>query len=145
MGFAARIEHDGDCPLVIPYTFTFDGQKQPLSRDKLGQSIIVEYVLVTTPSATTDGWPPARRPQFAWYWGDSPPLNSEYIDGLACNNDDITGGMDVISDNPECPAVLRFGISAVPAKPNRSNVRGAAGLHVVRPRPGSILVEGDRH
>ncbi len=35
-----------DCPAVIPFVFTFDGTTSAFIADKLGQSVIVEYVLV---------------------------------------------------------------------------------------------------
>jgi len=105
-GFALRrhLNLDGGCPLDIPYTFTFDPDNDAWSfvADKLGQQVIVEYALVFKPSATVDGWPPARRPLFAF--GPSlsnPPVPGEYIDGLACANDLVDSTS--LPNNPPVP------------------------------------------
>ncbi len=146
-GLRRGLNTTGDCPLVIPYTFTFDGQTAAFVADKLGaehhRRVRPGYdperdhrrLAASTSSAICVGTR-AQQPaaeQRIHRWTRLQQRRHHRWDGHA------------IPDNPECPAVLRFGISAVPAKPNRSNVRGAAGLDVVRPRPGSILVEGDRH
>jgi hypothetical protein len=63
-GLRRALNTTGDCPYQIPYTITFDGTTAGFVADKLGQDVIVEYVLVTTPYTllpADNGWPPARR------------------------------------------------------------------------------------
>jgi hypothetical protein len=107
-GWGLRRGPNANCT-VIPYTFTFDPgtNKAGFVADKLGQSIIVEYVLVATPSATVDGWPPLRQSKFAWGPGlGNPPAPGEYIAALACSNGDITGAMG--SPLPTIPSVSPY-------------------------------------
>ena len=83
------------CPYQIPFTFTFDENgASAFLADKLGQDIIVEYVLVLKPRATTLGWPDALRPYFA-FGIVNPVFPDDYHPGQACNNDDPANAKNV--------------------------------------------------
>jgi hypothetical protein len=90
----------GDCPSVIPYKFFFNFTTNQgyFVADKLGQAVIVEYVLVLNAESTIGGWPnPEPHPSFASApFANFPPLPGDYIAGVACNND--------LVDNTSVPA-----------------------------------------
>ena len=110
-----------DCPAVIPYVFTFDGTTSAFIADKLGQSVIVEYVLAL-PNTSVTGWPPARQPKFAWGFSTLPP-DGAFTDGLVCNDDDV--------DASSMPAGVKM-------------CSAAAGLDGNQRGGGAVLPEGDR-
>jgi len=97
--------------VLVPFTLSIDAPNNTASfiADKKGQNVIVEYVVVWKASATVNGWPPERHPQLAWGPGlANPPTAAQYIDGLACNNDDVTA-----SPLPIIPSVPPYSTSSI--------------------------------
>jgi hypothetical protein len=102
----------GDCT-PIPYVFTLNPDNTAsFIADKLGQKVIVEYVVIWAPVAAeaapgsypgagnqlNAGWT-QRRPALAW--GIGTPGPSDYVPALACVVDDVSSGLAALPIIPD--------------------------------------------
>lgn len=101
---------DGGTCSPIPFVFTLDPSTNSAAfiANKLGQKVIVEYVVVWAPvlldsAGATAGWT-QRRPNFAYGFA-IPPTPSQYVPALSCVVDNYLLGSAAL---PITPSVAPF-------------------------------------